>query len=153
MTRRAAIDEARQSETDPVRASWLNVKLKAVSFALVGVVNTLVDFGVFSTVWIVFGLSPMLANFIAWFVAVSVSYLMNSLITFAAESERKIALRTYLGFMASGAAGLMAGTAALLTAATFLPVLIAKLVAIVVSFVLNFSLSHFVIFPPRATRG
>ena len=153
MTRRAAIDEPRQSETDPVRASWLNVKLKAVSFALVGAVNTLVDFGVFSTVWIVFGWSPLLANFIAWFVAVSVSYLMNSLITFAAESERKIALRTYLGFMASGAAGLMAGTAALLTAATFLPVLIAKLVAIMVSFVLNFSLSHFVIFPPRATRG
>ena len=136
-----------------MRASWLNVKVKAVNFALVGVVNTLVDFGVFSTVWIVFGLSPLFANFIAWFVAVSGSYLMNSLITFAAESERRLPDVHILGFMASGAAGLMAGTAALLTAATFRPVLIAKLVAIMVSFVLNFSLSHFVIFPPRATRS
>jgi putative flippase GtrA len=125
------------------------VSRKAVSFSLIGVVNTLADFAVFSIAWGLLGLSPLLANLLAWFIAASGSYLMNCLITFAAESGGKIGLRTYLGFLASGVAALMAGTAVLLIAARLAPVLVAKLVAVVASFVLNFSLSHFLIFPPR----
>ncbi|MGE5302298.1 MAG: GtrA family protein [Alphaproteobacteria bacterium] len=128
------------------------VSRKAVSFALIGVVNTLVDFAVFSIAWGLVELSPLLSNLLAWFIAASGSYLMNCLITFAEESGGKIGLRTYLGFLASGVAGLIAGTAVLLIAATLAPVLLAKLVAMVASFALNFLLSHFLIFPPRETR-
>lgn len=127
------------------------VSLKAVSFALIGVVNTLIDFAVFSIAWGLLGLSPLLANLTAWFIAVSGSYLMNCLITFAAESGGKIGLRTYLGFLVSGVAGLSAGTVVLLIGARFVPVLIAKLAAMVASFALNFSLSHVLIFPPQKT--
>jgi putative flippase GtrA len=128
------------------------VSRKGVSFALIGVVNTIVDYAVFSIAWGFLGWSPLLSNLLAWFIAASGSYLMNCLITFAAESGSKIGLRTYLGFLASGVAGLIAGTAVLLIVARLAPVLLAKLIAMVASFALNFSLSHFLIFPPRETR-
>ena len=129
-----------------------HLKRKAFSFALVGAVNTLIDFGIFTIAWIVLGLSPVLANSLAWFVAVSGSYLMNCLTTFAAESGRKIALRTYASFIVCGAAGLIVGTVTLLIAATFVPVLAAKVIAITVSCALNFSLAHLLIFPSREKR-
>ena len=124
------------------------VTLKAISFALVGAVNTLVDLGIFSIAWIVLGLSPLLANVLAWFVAVSGSYIMNCFTTFAAELGRKVELRTYVGFVGPGVGGLLTGTFVLFVAAMFVPVLAAKLMALVASFAVNFSLSHLVIFRP-----
>ena len=82
----------------------------------------------------------------------SFSYIMNSSITFAAESGRKFRRRDYLAFVASGIAGWIANTAMLLVAAEMLllPLSLAKLVAILASFVVNFSLSHFVVFRARS---
>ena len=91
------------------------------------------------------------ANTISWFVAVSGSYVMNSSITFAAETGRKLRRRAYFTFVLSGVAGWLANTATLLVAAEvlLLPVWLAKAVAILASFVVNFSLSHFVVFRVR----
>jgi putative flippase GtrA len=91
------------------------------------------------------------ANTISWFVAVSGSYIMNSTFTFAAESGRKLRWGAYFAFVVSGIAGWLTNTATLLVAAEILllPVWLAKLVAILASFVVNFSLSHFVIFRAR----
>ena len=126
-----------------------SVWLKAISFGLVGAANTLVDLGVFWIALTLIGLPLLLANLLAWLVAVSGSYLMNCFTTFAAESGRKVTLLTYAGFVASGIAGLVVSTAVLVIAAMFVRILAAKLIAIAVSFAVNFSLSHFVIFRPR----
>jgi putative flippase GtrA len=75
---------------------------------------------------------------------------MNSFITFAAESGRKLRWRAYGAFVASGVVGVIANTATLVIAAQFLPVWAAKGLAILVSFAVNFSLSHFVVFRPGA---
>ena len=87
---------------------------------------------------------------LAWLVAVSGSYVMNSFITFAAESGRRLHWRAYGAFVASGIAGVITNTdgpgRGLLH---WLPVLAAKLLAIAASFVVNFSLSHFVVFRTR----
>ena len=135
---------------------------KAVSFGLVGVVNTGVDFCIF---WIAaqeFGLPLVVANVMSWTIAVSGSYVMNSMFTFAAESGRKLGWRSYGTFLASGVVGLIAKTATLLIAARFAPLFIAdptvqlaaaKGCAIVASFVVNFSLSHFVVFRRRVTTA
>jgi putative flippase GtrA len=158
-------------------ASWRNraISLKALAFGLVGVVNTVVDYGVFLLARAVFQNSPAVlatfasasyscrcsdpatialiaANTISWIVAVSGSYVMNSSITFAAESGRKLTWRAYFTFVASGVAGWLANTAMLLVAAEILllPVWLAKVVAILASFAVNFSLSHFVVFRARA---
>ena len=82
---------------------------------------------------------------------VSPSFSVNSSITFAAETGRQLRLGAYLTFVASGIAGLVTNTAVLLIAAEvlLLPVWLAKAVATFGSFVVNFSLSHFVVFRPR----
>jgi putative flippase GtrA len=131
---------------------------KAASFGLVGVLNSGVDFAVF---WILvqeFGLLLIPANTLSWLVAVSGSYVMNSLFTFAAESGGKLGWRAYGTFVASGIVGLIANTITLVVAAKLMPLLLAgdaaqlaaaKGCAILASFVVNFSLSHFVVFRRR----
>lgn len=132
--------------------------LKAMSFASIGVVNTLIDLGLFLLALNYLTASLVVANVLAWTVAVTGSYVMNSFITFAAESGRQLTLRAYLTFVASQVLGLVAATATLLLAALVMPVLYAKLLAIGASFLVNFSISHFVVFRkpaslPAQSRG
>jgi putative flippase GtrA len=137
------------------------VALKAVSFAMVGVVNASVDFGVFSFFYFYLGFPIILANLISWFIAVTGSYVMNSMTTFAAESGRKLRLRSYATFLLAQVAGLVANTATVylvpiligkilgIESTSTTLVLIGKLLAIGSSFLVNFSLSHFVVFRRR----
>ncbi len=136
----------------------LVIMKKAVSFGLVGIVNAGIDFAVFWTAIHALSLAEIPANVIAWMVAVSASYVMNSFTTFAAESGRKLRWRGYGTFVASGVAGMVASTTALVIAEWLMRTLItdynlrlaiAKIGAIGVSFLVNFSLSHFVVFRPR----
>jgi putative flippase GtrA len=128
------------------------ISLKAASFAMIGVINTLIDLAVFLIGYNVFHLPLVAANVLAWVVAVSCSYVMNCFVTFAAESGRRLRLRDYGAFVASGIAGVVTNTTVLVIAAYWIPVLAAKLVAIGASFLVNFSLSHFVVFRPRHRR-
>jgi putative flippase GtrA len=172
MTRVSRSDSARARLLDAWRSRGLSVK--AVVFALVGVVNTAVDYSVFLLTRVALDHSPaalsaigsladschcggpvaislIAANLVAWLVAVTGSYVMNSSITFAAESGRILRWRDYAAFVASGIVGWLANTATLLVAAEILllPVWLAKVVAILASFIVNFSLSHFVVFRAR----
>lgn len=128
------------------------ILLKAVSFAFVGVVNSLIDFGVFSFCYYALDLPIIAANTAAWAVAVTGSYVMNSTITFAAESGRRLHMRGYLGFALSQVMGFLGNTVTVwcLVELDAVPAWAAKVVAIGVSFVINFSLSHFLVF--RAAR-
>jgi putative flippase GtrA len=125
------------------------IVLKALSFAIVGVVNSAVDFGVFSFAYYYLAWPIITANVASWIVAVSGSYVMNSLTTFARESGRELTVKAYAGFAASQVAGLIANTATVFIASYFIPVLVGKLLAIGASFLVNFSLSHFVVFRKR----
>jgi putative flippase GtrA len=125
------------------------VALKAVSFAMVGVVNTFVDASVFFLAYAYLTSSLVAANVLAWAVGVSGSYVLNSFITFAKESGRQLTLRAYGTFVASGLVGVVANTATLVIAAQHMPVWGAKACAILVSFLVNFSMSHFVVFRQR----
>src|ERR1700676_3862275 len=86
---------------------------KAISFGLVGVVNAGIDFAVFWPATHALGLSKVPAKVVSWMVAVSASYVMNSLITFAAESGGKLRWRAYGAFVLSGVAGMVASVVAL----------------------------------------
>lgn len=129
------------------------IALKAISFAFVGVINTLIDFSVFWTAanFLHWPLVP--ANVVAWLTAVSFSYGMNTFTTFGPESGRILRWRDYATFAASGVAGMVGSTATLVALSYVLPVLVAKLLSILVSFVINFSLSHFVVFRKRKPEG
>ena len=149
-----------------------DVLRKAVSFALIGVVNVLIDTTVFLLAYWYINATPaalrpldafadacrctshesivlIAANIMSWLVAVSCSYVMNSHITFAAESGRRLRWKSYGTFLASGVLGAVANTTTLVIAAKFMPVLAAKGAAILASFVVNFSMSHFVVFRAR----
>src|ERR1700719_586036 len=90
----------------------LDTLRKAISFALIGVVNVLIDTSIFLLAYAYLRSHPVAlrpldalaqwcacanpdtlvlvtANVIAWVVAVSGSYMMNSFITFAVESGRR----------------------------------------------------------------
>ena len=147
------------------------ITLKAASFALVGLVNTVVDFGVFLLAREFFRLPFFIdlfdrladtcrcgaaeklalipANVVSWAVAVSGSYVLNSLITFSAESGRQLRVKSYLSFVASGIAGLIANTTTVYVLSYFISEIAAKACAIAASFMVNFSLSHFVVFRTR----
>jgi putative flippase GtrA len=168
--------------TDRLRASFLraaslvephlDMVRKAVSFALIGVINVLIDTGVFLLAYSCLNTTPQMlrplealaeacqcasptsikliaANIMSWLVAVSGSYVMNSHITFAAESGRQLRWRDYGTFLASGVLGAIANTTTLVIAAKFMPVLPAKGIAILAGFVINFTMTHFVVFRAR----
>ena len=129
------------------------IVLKAASFAGVGVINSLVDLCVFLAAYYLLELPLIPANVLSWLVAVSGSYVMNSYVTFAAESGRQLRRRAYAAFVASGIAGVITNTAVLVIASYWVPVVLAKLLAIGASFLVNFLLSHFVVFRPRAGQA
>jgi putative flippase GtrA len=167
--------------TSRLAAFWKRelLLIKATSFALVGVVNATVNYILFWLGLRVIAGVPAVAgglnriaetchcastenagiiasNIVAWCVAVTGSYVMNSMTTFAAESGRKLTWPAYFTFAASGLLGLLADTVTLLVAKTFVPIMVAKLLAIGAAFVVNFSMSHFVVFrkknPPVIVR-
>ncbi len=125
--------------------------LKAVSFALVGLVNTAVDAAVFFLLLAYVTPSLVVANVTAWFIANTGSYVMNSFTTFSAETGGRLRLKHYAGFVGSGIVAVTASTITVLIAAKFMPVWAAKGIAILVSFAVNFSITHFVVF--RAREG
>src|SRR5690349_2649319 len=134
-----------------VAGAWRQraVSLKALSFATVGVVNSAVDAAVFFLMLGFVTSSLIVANVTGWFVAVSGSYVMNSLTTFAAETGRRLRLKDYASFVGSGLVAVTATTLTVVAAAQFMPVWTAKALAILVSFAVNFTITHFVVFRPR----
>jgi putative flippase GtrA len=129
------------------------VSLKALSFATVGVINTAVDAAIFFLLLGYVTPSLIVANVCAWLVAVSGSYVMNSFTTFSAETGRKLRLKDYAGFVGSGLVAVIATTTTVVIAAKFMPVWAAKGLAILVSFAVNFSITHFVVFRPKTERA
>jgi putative flippase GtrA len=153
---------------DPARRA---VALKAVSFALIGIINASVDFAVFSFFFYYLGFPIITSNLISWLVAATGSYVMNSMTTFAVESGRKLRLKSCASFLLAQVAGLVANTATVLIVSATIPlawrtafgaeaplalgrhaidpVLIGKVLAIGASFLVNFSLSRSVVFRRR----
>src|SRR5262249_11379407 len=144
-----------QNIVDRLTLAWHEraIALKATSFAFVSVLNTAIYFCVFLTTANYLYWPLVQATLLAWIVAVTFSYTMNSFITFGTESGRVLRWRDYASFAASGIAGMMSSTATLFALSYFIPVLLSKLASILVSFAVNFSLSHFVVFRPRRPRG
>ena len=86
------------------------VLAKLVSFASIGVLNVAVDVTVFSVCYSLQHLPLIVSNVIAWAVAVSGSYAMNSKITFGRETGGAFGWGHYLRFVASGILGVIVAT-------------------------------------------
>jgi len=125
------------------------VLVKGISFAMIGLVNTGIDFGVFTFTYYYLGWHIFVANPLAWLMAVSNSYVLNSMITFAAETGRRLSPRAYITFILSQAGGLIANTTTVFILSYFMPAWMAKIPAIGASFIVDFTLSYLVVFRRR----
>lgn len=136
----------------PIVRAWRSsaTSLKIVSFALVGLGNTVVDFGVFTAAYQFLKLPLVASNLVAWLVAVTGSYILNTLTTFRAETGRVFRRKDYFSFVASGILGVIATTTTLVVLSLYVQVMVAKLVSILTGFAVNFAMTNFVVF--RAKR-
>jgi len=134
-----------------IRAVWHSrpIVLKMFSFGVIGLGNTAIDFGVFTFAYKALELPLVASNVLAWLVAVSGSYVMNTTFTFRAESGRVLRGKDYLRFVVSGVLGVVATTTTLVVLSHYLAVITAKLISILAGFAVNFAMSHFIVFRPR----
>lgn len=137
-----------RSVIQPIRNRWEkpSTSFKLVSFAVVGLGNTAIDFSVFALAYEFLHLPLIASNVIAWLVAVSCSYVVNTMTTFRSESGRVLRRKDYLKFVASGVLGVVATTTTLVVMSHYVNVMIAKLTSILAGFIVNFVMSNFVVF-------
>lgn len=112
------------------------------SFGLIGFVNAGVDTAVFFAALKFVTDNLIVANVCAWVVAVSCSYILNSRFTF----RKPLRIKDYLFFATTQIGGLVANTTALLLTAPYVPLIVAKIIAIGFGFVVNFTLARFIVF-------
>ena len=123
---------------------------KLLSFASIGVVNLAVDLSVFTVAFQIAHLPLVASNVVAWAIAVTGSYAMNSKITFGKETGGALNVVKYLRFAASGIFSVIVTTTVLVFLSHYTNVPAAKLASIVVGFGVNFSMSHFLVFRTAA---
>jgi putative flippase GtrA len=149
------MNERQQPPTGGLAATLLREGRKMLSFGVIGVGNGFVNYGVTVGVTVLV-LTPLglaasdpalgLAKALGWAVAVSNSYLLNTLFTFARESGGRLSWPTYLRFVASGTVGLAIEVASFLFAVRYLPLSLAAIVPIGLAFVANFAMARLFVF-------
>jgi len=120
--------------------------VQMVRFGLVGFVNAGVDVTIFFLALATVTNSLIVANTCSWIVAVTSSYVLNSLFTFAVKSVRELSVRAYLTFALTQVGGFLAHTTVLVVLAAYLPLPLAKLLGIGVGFLVNFTLARTIVF-------
>jgi putative flippase GtrA len=116
-----------------------------VRFGLVGVVNTAIDFGAFVLLHRLVDLAPLVANTLAFVIAVTNSYFMNRHWTFR-QHQRNLSLGHYLHFVAVNTGGLLMGTLAIILLHGMMPVEVAKIIAAGFTLIFNFTASKYFVF-------
>lgn len=117
----------------------------------IGLINTAVDFSIYSVSVLLFDLHVAPANVLAFLVAVSMSYLLNARFTFRDVSAGGSAGFRFPRFLAVNLAGLVISTVMLVTLAEPLGPLAAKLLAVAVVALWGYAACHIFVFRPTAS--
>lgn len=120
-----------------------------VRFGLVGVLNTAIDLGSFSLLYRLAGLEPLLANGIAFLIAVSNSYWLNRRWTFRQQHEVR-GFAAYSRYVLLNIGGLIIGTLAIVLLSRFMIPELAKVIASLLTLIWNFASSKYFIFRDRS---
>lgn len=119
---------------------------KLIRFGAVGVLNTIIDYAVFVFCIQIIELQLLVANTVAFLVAVGFGYVMNKSWTFRDDSRGRVAIARGVLFLGSYTVGFLLGSAALWLVSLYIDPRLAKLASIGTSFVVNFILSKMVVF-------
>lgn len=120
--------------------------LQAALFAMVGVLNTVLDFAVFLALTRLWFVNPIIANAAGFITGSLHSYFANGLLTFRGSGARLLSVRPALSFVASLLICLGVST---ITVAALLPLIsdvFAKVAATLATFVVGFVISRRVVF-------
>ncbi len=120
--------------------SWRATSKQMALFGAIGVMNTLLDFGLYAVLTEVAAVDPLPSNVISYTVAGLNSYLLNCLITFRSAINQP---RQILRFAMVTILCLGLSTAVLAAALPFVPSLAAKAASILLTFVFGYALNRF----------
>ncbi|MHB1684824.1 MAG: GtrA family protein [Bacilli bacterium] len=116
--------------------------MRFVQFALVGVLNTMVDFGMFVVLQSIFHMNLYTANAIAYMLAVVNSFLMNKYWTFSDHATSRLILQDFGLFTIGNVVGLTISTLIIYASTFFMPSVLGKVLAIAVVFPWNYWFSR-----------
>lgn len=134
---------------DQVRKRFAEHRGQASKFALVGVLNTVVDIAVYIGL-IAISVHPVIANIAAFFVANLQSYFVNARFTFARNgAPAATSFSGYGKYVLSHSVSLAVSTAIIALLASTIGPIPAKLLALVVTFGMNYFASTLLVFGNR----
>lgn len=113
---------------------------RLISYALIGVLNTAVHWSIFLVLVSIAGTGQALANLLAFFCAVTVSFFANAKVTFRTQSS----LKRYLGYVLF--LGALAWFVGLIAERASLSPLITLIGFSAISLIVGFLYSRFIIF-------
>lgn len=122
------------------------VRPDLMRFAVVGVVNTGVDFVIFTLLFYAFGLDLVTSNVLSFAAAVTNSYFLNKHWSFAGARESSKPGLQYISFVVVSLLGMAINTGIVVGLAEWVPAIIAKLAAAVVTPAWNFLCYRYLVF-------
>ena len=125
---------------------------RATAFVGVGALNTVIDFSAFACLNQLAGLDPAPSNVLAFLIAVANSYIMNTLITFA-DRRRRHPVRSFARFLLVAVAAMAVSTIIVHFLAMLMHPLIAKLIAVGASTLINYIGSCWFVFSSESGDG
>jgi len=120
-----------------------------MKFAAVGVLNTAIDFALFAALLFGAGWGLIAANSTSYLVAALNSYLVNKYWTFEDSSRGREMARRGVLFLAFGLVGLGLANFTIWILAKAMPALLAKIGAVAVAFVWNYSTNRRFVYRPQ----
>ncbi|MFT9428143.1 MAG: GtrA family protein [Sporolactobacillus sp.] len=130
---------AARRKIDDLRAHWIG---QMISFGLVGVLNTVVDFLTFLLLTQAFSLYFAIAQIISYTAGTLNSYLFNSKITFAKSEKSRTRLAKFIALNIF----VLLVTLLIMHSLLFLPLIVDKLISTLAGLLVNFLLSKFWVF-------
>jgi putative flippase GtrA len=115
-------------------------------FALVGASSTVIDVGTFLILANLVQIPPLTANAVSYSLGAINSFLLNKHMTFRHRQTTRSTAQQATVFALARLACLAVSPGALATALVFTPALAAKLISIVITFVLAYALSRRIVF-------
>ncbi len=114
-------------------------------FSAVGAINTVIDFAVFFFLYNWFGVPILVAHVLAFFTAMANSFIMNALWTFK-KLKREQLVEQVSSFFILSLMGLVLSSLAIYIASFYMHGVLAKVLAVFVSFAWNYVGCKFVVF-------
>jgi putative flippase GtrA len=119
---------------------------RLATFIGIGAINTVIDISAFACLYTLAGLDVISSNVLAFLIAVTHSYVLNFLITFADRHSGHGTLRTFARFLVVAVVSMGVSTAFVYVISMVAHPLIAKLIATAASTAINYVGSYRFVF-------